>query len=176
MNDSLLRIGVSPRVCLLTLSTVRALRGCVTEKIKHEVDSGKFIWVFDFSLSVNAPDSRSQALRFWVVDVAESDGVKDLKVDDVVDQIIPPTCPSFSSEDLCLRFSVNRVTLFRLSRCWGCDRGRMKREVLAGFLKSRWLGEALEPLKNSLPPVGLTQPHGHHDVQERPVDLQNSGT
>jgi hypothetical protein len=142
MNDTVtdLRIGVNPRVCLLTLSTVRALRGCVTEKIKREVESGKFLWVFDFSLSENAPDSRSQALRFWVADVAEGDGVKDLTVEDVVNQILPLARGSFPSDDVCLRFSVNRATLFRLRKIFGCGLGRVNREILAGFLKTRWLG------------------------------------
>jgi hypothetical protein len=154
------RIGVSPRGCLLTLSTVRALRGCVTEKIKNEVESGKYLWVFDFSLSVEAPDSRSQALRFWVADIAESSGVKNLSVDAVVNQILPPLCAAFPSEDFCLRFSLNRATLFRSRKLLGYSRGRVKREILAGFLKSRWLG--------------LAQPHRHHHVEERPVDLQYS--
>jgi hypothetical protein len=133
------RIGVSPRVRLLTLATVRALRGCVTEKIKGEVDAGAYLWVFDFSLVYEAPDSRSHALRFWVADVAEENGVKDMALDDVVDQILPPTRAAFTSEDLCLRFSVNRVTLFRLRKRLGCGCGSVKRETLAGFLKARWL-------------------------------------
>ncbi|HEY3761897.1 MAG TPA: hypothetical protein VGN23_09130 [Verrucomicrobiae bacterium] len=142
------RIGVNPRVCLLTLSTVRALRGCVTEKIKSEVESGQYLWVFDLSLSINAPDSRSQALRFWVADIAEGLGVKNLPVDAVVNQILPASYASFHSEDLCTRFSVNRTLLCRLRKRWGSGRGRVKREILADFLKSRWLG----------PPKPITTP------------------
>ncbi len=133
-------IVVSPRVSLLTLSTVRALRGCVTDKIKREVDSGKFLWVFDFSLSKNAPDSRSHALRFWVTDVADREMARNLSVDEVIARILPPARPSFHPGELCLRFSINRVTLFRMRRRWGCGCGSVKRKPLVAFLKSRWLG------------------------------------
>ena len=135
-------VGVSPRVSLLTLSTVRALRGCVTEKIKQEVDSGEYLWVFDFSLSKHAPDSRSHALRFWVSDVANRHLARQLSVDEVVSRILPPARAAFHPDELCLRFSINRVTLFRMRRRLGCGRGAVKRKPLVGFLKSRWLGAA----------------------------------
>lgn len=140
MTDTIFRISVNPRVCLLTLSTVCALRGNVTGKTKREVLSGKFAWVFDFSLTGEGPDFRSQALRFWVADVADELGVKNLCLEEVVDQILPPAFSSFTCEDLCLRFSVNRATLCRMRKGWECSRGRIKRDLLAGFLKWRWLG------------------------------------
>ncbi len=161
-----IQIQVSPRVCLLTLSTVRALCGGTTEQIKRDLNSGKFGWVFDFSLSHNAPDARSKALRFWVGDLSEEHHAKERSLDEVVGLILPRLRLSFPCEDLSVRFSLNRVSVFKLRKCWRCGEGAIKREVLTDFLKSRWLGESRRS----------TQPHRHDNVEERPVDFQDPRT
>lgn len=108
-------LAVNPRVSLLTLYTVRALRGTNTEAVKRDVESGKYLWVFDFSISKNAPDSRSAALRFWFIELLQQPGVRDLSLENVVGQILPTTRDTYTAQELSVKFSTNEVTLRQIS-------------------------------------------------------------
>ncbi|HEY3762683.1 MAG TPA: hypothetical protein VGN23_13130 [Verrucomicrobiae bacterium] len=133
-------LEVNPRVSLLTLATVKALRGCTTDAVKRDVESGKLLWVFDFSISKNAPDTRSAALRVWFIELLQRPGVKQLSLENVIEQILPPTRARYTAADFCVKFSTNKITLMDLRRQFKWAVGFVTRDQLVGFLQERWIG------------------------------------
>lgn len=133
-------LEVNPRVSLLTLSTVRALRGCLTVPVRRDVESGKLLWVWDFSISKNAPDTNSQALRFWLIELLQRPGVKELSLEDVINQILPPGRATYSSGEFCIKFSTNKFLLHNLRQRTNWGRPMIQRDCLARFLTARWIG------------------------------------
>jgi hypothetical protein len=136
-------LAVSPRVVLMTLGTVRALLGCVTETVKADVEAGKFLWVFDFSMSKNAPDTGSSALRFWFREMLNPQAVADMSIKNVIDEILPPARAAYASGEFYLKFMTNRLVLHEMRHRWNWGLGPVRRKHLAQFLSERWIGRTI---------------------------------
>jgi hypothetical protein len=129
-------IPVSPRVCLVPLATVRAMHGYTAEEVAEVVESGKYLWVWDFSRG----RGRNRCLRFWFDELSGSSQIRELELADVIALVLPKTRAWFAPGEVCRRFTIDRTGLMHLRRALALKTGNVRREPLAKYLASRWIG------------------------------------
>jgi len=112
------------------------MHGCTAEIIFEFVEAGQYQFVWDFS---NSPAGRRD-LRFWFDELADAKAVRGMKLDSVIDCVLPPARLWWPPGEICLRFVLSRGGLLRLRRALGLKTGHMHRESLAKFLRPRWIG------------------------------------
>ena len=101
------------------------------------VDSGDYIWAFDFSTR----GSKTRRIRFLVDEVINPKAVQDIGLDAAIDRILPPYFPKLKPGSICQRFLISRSTWMRLRQDLHLKSGKVLREPLAEFLRSRWMGD-----------------------------------
>lgn len=129
-------MGFSPRVCLAAVGTVRAVHGCTAETVFQFVESGEYLWVWDFSQGKGS----IRNLKFWFDELAAVPDVRKLSLEEVIDCILPHRRAWFAPGEVCRRFSMDRKSLMRLRSELGLPVGNVSREPLAQFLRDRWIG------------------------------------
>jgi hypothetical protein len=133
---------------LVKIDVVLALLGHSADKVYALADGGSanepgFLGVFNLAVS---PKARGRDLRFWMAEVAcraSGDATKfhSLTLDEVLNEILPPSRVKFRGSEIDQMFQFRRNGRLRLLH--GERRGRTffySRDLLAGFLKSRWIG------------------------------------
>jgi hypothetical protein len=130
-------LNIHPGVRLVDASTVQAKHGCDSAEVLHMVDSGDYIWAFDFSTR----GSKTRRIRFLVDEVINPKAVQDIGLDAAIDRILPPYFPKLKPGSICQRFLISRSTWMRLRQDLHLKSGKVLREPLAEFLRSRWMGD-----------------------------------
>ena len=129
-------LPISPRVCLVDLNAARARLGCDAGKVLAGVESGKFLWVFNF----NGQGAKVRELRFWVDELTDPEAVEGMQLPEVIDRILPPTRAWFPTGEVCLRFLISRPGWQRIRHQLGRPTGKVSRQPLVDFLQARWTG------------------------------------
>lgn len=125
--------GISPRVCLLPLSTVRAVRGCDAETVFALVDSGQLRWAFDLS----ARQSGTRELRFFRDEVF-GDSEHGATPESVIGKILGDRS-AWSRGAIEIGWTISAQAISRLVRSGEIAEAnkRLTRASLAAFLKRR---------------------------------------
>ncbi len=129
-------LPVSSRVCLVPVAAVRAATGCTADEVTAEVESGKYLWVFDF----NRREGTRRDLRFWVGELADQPAAAALQLDNVISEILPPRRASYPTGEICHRFLISRSKWMQLRHWLNLPAGSAPREPLAAWLKCQWVG------------------------------------
>lgn len=131
-------IKLDDRVRLVGLEVVEAMRGCHIDKISKELESGSYLWTWDFSMRTNG---RRRELRFWIGELPNPKAVAECSLEGVIAEILPPTRTVFPCGDLTVRFAMSRQMLMNFRRALGVKAtGAIYRGPLVEFLRRRWLG------------------------------------
>ena len=129
-------LPVSSRICLVPVSTVRIMYGCVAEEVTADVEAGKYLWVFDF----NRRDGRRRDFRFWVGELADRPAAQALQLKNVINEILPPRRANYPTGEIQHRFLISRSKWMQLRHWMNLPAGSAPREALAAWLKSQWAG------------------------------------
>lgn len=133
-------LTLSPRVQLVTVSTVCAVRGVQPESVFSMVDDATSSRHIRFAFNVaQGPSIRD--LRFWINELRAPALVKRLTVQDAIARILPGR-PTFrrSEIEIAWQLSSNLLTDLIRSNFLKCEHGRFSRSALDGFLFARWSG------------------------------------
>jgi hypothetical protein len=130
-------INFSPRVTLLGIDSVRALRGCDAEAVLKTICNAVHprCLRFVFNLAVNA--GRRTELRFWKKDVLGQVD-KNARPETVIDEILG-TRQSFPRGEIEIAWTLSAMTICKLIRAGELieTSHQITRESLASFLQRR---------------------------------------
>lgn len=136
------QLPLSNRTVFLDVNGVRAARGISADKVSELAEAGELIWVFNMGMKANS----IRHLRFWAREVTNPAGWANMRLPEVIAQILPVSRQHINGAEIAQWFLVSRPTACRL----GSDLGgtlknntwHVERQALAGYLESRWLGAA----------------------------------
>lgn len=140
INTQTKNMLVNSQVFFLNVASVAALLGWNRPKIKKSVDSGLFLWTFNFSFATNAGEPRLNGLRWWVGELAEPKAVREFTLERVIQEILGTTRFNFEPGDICRRFQISKVQLGKVREELNAPLGKIKRPDLVEFLEKRWTG------------------------------------
>lgn len=125
---------------LIHLDAVRAIRAWTAEKVFKAVDDGSLLWVFDFAPAA----SGRRELRFLASEIADPKKAASLTLGMVIDSIVLPSWNSFGTTEIRRLFCLGRASAWRLAKRLGkrnsAGHWRVQHDILARFLRQRWIG------------------------------------
>jgi len=135
-------VTISPRVKLVTLSTVRAIRGTDAETVTNMVDNMIHPQHIRFAFNVSHKSGKGvRDLRFWMVELAAPVLVRKFSVQDVIGEILGSR-ESFQRGELEIQWTCSATLIGKLIKERLLTlRGRLiTRKSLETFLFSRFSG------------------------------------
>jgi hypothetical protein len=136
------QLPISERTVFLDVNGLRAARGININQVNELVESGKLLWVFN--VGRQAGETHNRNLRFWLPEILDSSEVADLKLENVIQKILPLNRQNFNGSELCQWFLISRQTVHRLGqKIGGVVKNRVlrvERNQLADYLSERWIG------------------------------------
>ncbi len=137
-------LPINPRSVFADVNAVRISRGSDADSIFAFVDSGKYLWVWNVSLSEATSKTPIRELRFWIEEIIHPESVQSLDLDAVLDRIAPASRQRFYSTELGRILLVSRPTAVLIAAEMGCsNEGHMlwvARQSFIAWLRSRWIG------------------------------------
>lgn len=138
-------LAISSRTVFVDVAFVRAARGISADKVRELVDAGKLLWVFN--LARTNERSRPRHLRFWSPEILNAQAVADLRLENVIEKILPAARHRFNGAEIGRWLMISRSKVQQLGfELTGVLENRrllhIPRQPLADYLASRWIGGA----------------------------------
>lgn len=133
-------VTFAPRVKLVTLSTVRALRGEDGENVATMVDDALNAQHIRFAFNIALkPSGYARDLRFWVTELAAPDLVKKFSIEQAIGEILG-TKNLFTRPELEVQWVMSTTQICRLLKAKFLElKGSyITRSSLDAFLLARW--------------------------------------
>lgn len=139
-SEVLGHLAFNPRVRLVTIPTVSAIRGVSAEAVAYMVDDALHPQHLRFAFHIGL-GSAVRELRFYVDELTAPAMVRNFTAQDVVARVLGGR-PSFRRAEIELAWTCSSNLLTRLIRAnlLKLDRGRLLRSDLEAFLLARWSG------------------------------------
>jgi hypothetical protein len=131
---------LSPRVRLVTVSTVCAMRGVDAEAVARMVDDALDLRHLRFAFNVGL-GRYARELRFYVDELTAPAMVKNFTVQDAIGRILGGRSAFCRSEmEIAWTLGTGHFTRLIRANILKSEHGRFSRVVLEAFLFSRWSG------------------------------------
>ncbi|HTR41507.1 MAG TPA: hypothetical protein VMH87_07815 [Pseudomonadales bacterium] len=130
------------RVRMVSVSTVRAIRGVDAERVTAMVDNALDAQHIRFAFNVALKPGRSaRELRCWLIELAAPMLVAKITIEEAIAEILGAR-ESWPREELGICWTISSQQIGRLIKggCFNLERNRITRSSLETFLWTRWTG------------------------------------
>ncbi|HLX69444.1 MAG TPA: hypothetical protein VKV04_07445 [Verrucomicrobiae bacterium] len=140
-RQTMIELPINPATSLVDLNFVRLVRRIPYDEISRQIDSGKFIFVWDVSAR---GETGLRQFRFYLPEVVTPQMTARLSHEEVMERILPSARNFFWSAEIGQLLLLSRVTTSQLARQLKARlvnrTFKFPRENLTAWLRRRWLG------------------------------------